>query len=234
MLRANVRRKKQPMKHPPDEPGAPTHWHDQYDVVQTLGNCHATVGNDAEAQHHFAQAASLEPDEPAPYVGLGVLALQNDKLDDAEVAFRVACRLNTQCSRAYAGLAMVAQRRQDLKGAFGYYLKSLELDTDNLIALLGLFQTSCEMGSFSQVTRYLELYLSAHPDDTSVMFSLAALYLKDGLLDKSRTVLLAMLTRDPHNTDAQDLLEEVEHDLAQTEQPLAVLPRACPARRMPA
>ena len=221
------------MKHTPNEPVAPPQWHDQYDVVQMLGNCHATVGNDVQAQHHFAQAASLEPDEPAPYVGLGVLALQDDKLDDAEVAFRVACRLNTQCSRAYAGLAMVAQRRQDLKGAFAYYLKSLELDTDNLIALLGLFQTSSEMGSFSQVTRYLELYLCAHPDDTSVMFSLAALYLKDGLLDKSRTGLLAILTRDPHNTDAQDLLEEVEHDLAQTEQPLAVLPRACPAPRIP-
>ena len=221
------------MNHPSDDAVVPSQRHDEYDIVQTLGNCHATVGNDAEAQHHFAQAASLEPDEPAPYVGLGVLALQNDKLEDAEVAFRVACRLNTQCSRAYAGLAMVAQRRQDLKGAFGYYLKSLELDTDNLIALLGLFQISCEMGSFSQITRYLEFYLSAHPDDTSVMFSLAALYLKDGLLDESRTVLLSILTRDPLNTDAQDLLEEVEHDLAQTEQPLAVLPRACPAERMP-
>ena len=212
----------------------PSRWHDEYDIVQTLGNCHATVGNDAEAQHHFAQAASLEPDEPAPYVGLGVLALQNDKLEDAEVAFRVACRLNTQCSRAYAGLAMVAQRRQDLKGAFAYYLKSLELDTDNLIALLGLFQTSCEMGSFSQITRYLKFYLSSHPDDTSVMFSLAALHLKDGLLDESKRVLLSLLAQDPLNTDAQDLLEEVEHDLAQTEQPLAVLPRACPAQRMPA
>ncbi len=222
------------MKHLPDDTVVSRQQRDEYEVVQTLGDCHATVGNDAEAQHHFAQAASLEPDEPAPYVGLGVLALQNNKLDDAEVAFRVACRLNTQCSQAYAGLAMVAQRRQDLKSAFDYYLKSLECDTDNLTALLGLFQTSCEMGSFSQVTRYLELYLSAHPDDTSVMFSLAALYLKDGLLDESRTALLSLLTRDPLHSDAQDLLEEVEHDLAQTEQPLAVLPRACPAQRMPA
>lgn len=222
------------MNHTPEDTVLPSRWHDEYDIVQTLGNCHATVGNDAEAQHHFAQAASLEPDEPEPYVGLGVLALQNDKLEDAEVAFRVACRLNTQCSRAYAGLAMVAQRRQDFKGAFAYYLKSLELDTDNLIALLGLFQTSCEMGTFSQITRYLELYLLAHPDDTSVMFSLAALHLKDGLLDESKRVLLSLLAQDPLNTDAQDLLEEVEHDLAQTEQPLAVLPRACPAQRMPA
>ena len=89
------------------------------------------------------------------------------------------------------------------------------MDTDNLIALLGLFQTSCQMGSFAKVTHYLKVYLNMHPGDTSVMFPLAALYLKDGRLEESRKVLLDLLSLDKDHKDAADLLEEVEHSLAQ-------------------
>jgi tetratricopeptide (TPR) repeat protein len=110
---------------------------------------------------------------------------------------------------------MIAQRKSDYKVAFEMYLKSLELDVDNLTALLGLFQASCQMGSFEKVIHYLEVYLDMHPGDTSVMFSLAALYMKDGRLELSRKVLLDVLALVPSNTDAAELLEEVDHSLAQ-------------------
>jgi tetratricopeptide (TPR) repeat protein len=191
---------------------------ESYEALQELGDCHASVGNYAEAQKCYEKAAGLGPDEPGPYVGLGVLALQQNLLDDAEIAFRVACRLDTDCSKAYAGLAMVAQEGADYKRAFEMYLKCLELDTDNLVALLGLFQTSCQMGSFSKVIYYLDLYLKMHPGDTSVMFPLAALYMKDGRLEQSRQILMEVLSLDPDNTDAANLLEEVEHNLARARQ----------------
>jgi len=98
------------------------------------------------------------------------------------------------------------------------YLKCLELDTENLIALLGLFQASCQMGSFAQVTHYLEVYLNMHPGDTSVMFPLAALYMKDGRFEESKKVLLDVLILDENHKDAANLLEEVEHSLAQEDQ----------------
>ncbi|MHC4572548.1 MAG: tetratricopeptide repeat protein [Planctomycetota bacterium] len=189
-----------------------------YEVVQELGDCYASVGNYVQAQRCYEKAASLGPDEPGPYVGLGVVALQKNLLDDAEIAFRVACRLDVNCAKAYGGLAMVAQQRADYVQAFEQYLKCLELDNDSPIALLGLFQTSCQMGSFSKVIHYLELYLEMHPGDTSVMFSLAALYMKDGQLDRSRKILLDVLTLDRTNKDAANLLEEVEHTAARTEQ----------------
>jgi len=187
-----------------------------YEVLQELGDCYSSVGEYAKAQQHYEKAAVLAPDEPGPYVGLGVVALQQDQLDDAEIAFRVACRLDGNCAKAYAGLGLAAQQKADYKRAFEMFLRCLELDTDNLIALLGLFQTSCQMGSFAKVTHYLKVYLNMHPGDTSVMFPLAALYLKDGKLEESRKVLLDLLSLDKDHKDAADLLEEVEHSLAQT------------------
>ena len=189
-----------------------------YEVLQEMADCYASVGNYKLAQKYYEKAAVLSPDAPEPYVGLGVVALQNNQLDDAEIAFKVACRLDANCAKAYAGLGLAAQQKIDYKQAFEMYLKCLELDTENLIALLGLFQASCQMGSFAQVTHYLEVYLNMHPGDTSVMFPLAALYMKDGRFEESKKVLLDVLTLDENHKDAANLLEEVEHSLEQENQ----------------
>jgi tetratricopeptide (TPR) repeat protein len=192
------------------------HKHTQhYQVLRELGDCYTSVGNYIQAQRCYEKAASLGPDEPGPYVGLGVAALQTDQLDDAEIAFRVACRLDTRCAKAYTGLAMVAQQRRDLPQAFDLYMKSLELDTDNITALLGLFQVSCDMRSFAKVIHYLEVYLEMHPGDPSVMYALAALYLKDSRPQQAKSVLQNLLTLEPANHDAANLLEEAEHVLAE-------------------
>ncbi len=185
----------------------------QYEVLQGLGNCYSCVGNSTQAEQCYEKAASLGPDEPEPYVGLGIVALQENRLEDAEIAFRVACRLDSNCAKAYAGQAMVAKQKGNYEQAFEMYLKCLELDTDNLTALLGLFQTSCHMNSFAKVIHYLEAYLDMHPGDDSVMLSLAALYMKESRFEQSRKMLLDILTLDPNRKDAVDLLEEVEHNL---------------------
>ena len=185
-----------------------------YEVLQELGDCYTSVGNYSQAHRCYEKAAALGPDEPGPYVGLGVAALQVAKLEDAEIAFRVACRLDPKCAKAYTGLAMVAQQRNEYPQSFDLYMKSLELDRDNITALLGLFQVSCEMGSFAKVIYYLQVYLQMHPGDTSVMFALSALYLKDGQTEQARTTLQDLLALEPTNRDAVNLLEEVEHTLA--------------------
>lgn len=189
-----------------------------YEVLMELGDCHTSVGDYHEAQQCYEKAAILCPDEAGPYVGLGVVALQKNLIDDALTAFKVACRLDNKSAKAYAGLGMVAQQSRDYKRAFDMFLKSLEMDTNNMISLLGLFQTSCQMGSFEKVTYYLQTYLSMHPGDISVMYPLAALYMKDGKLEDSRKVLLDILTLDPNHKDAANLLEEVEHNIAQARQ----------------
>jgi tetratricopeptide (TPR) repeat protein len=110
----------------------------------------------------------------------------------------------------------VAQQRRDFPQSFDLYMKSLELDSNNITALLGLFQVSCEMGSFAKVIHYLQVYLQLHPGDTSVMFALSALYLKDGQAGQAKGLLQDLLTLEPTNQDATNLLEEVEHTMAGT------------------
>ncbi|MBN1818501.1 MAG: tetratricopeptide repeat protein [Sedimentisphaerales bacterium] len=188
-------------------------WTQYYDIVKELADCYAGVGDFPSALHYYDKAATLGPDEPGPYVGMGVVALQQDRLDEAETAFRVACRLDPNCSKGYCGRAMVAEQQNDWPQAFEFYLKSLELNSDDLTALLGLFQMSCRIGSFEKVIYYLEVYLDMHPGDTSVMFCLATLWLREGRLEPARRRLKELLLLEPNHADAAHLLEEVENKL---------------------
>ena len=186
-----------------------------YEVLMELGDCHATVGRYEPARQYYNKAAAISPDEAGPYVGLGVILLHENHLEDADIAFRVAYRLNNRCSKAFVGMAMVHQQRGDYRVAFDLYLKCMELDPNNLTALLGLFQSSCQMGTFSKVIHYLQVYLEMHPADVSVMFSLSALYMKEGRLEDSKNLLSDVIVLDPSNHDAVNLLEEIEHKIAQ-------------------
>jgi len=189
-----------------------------YDVLMELADCLTSVGQYDQAQQHYEKAAALAPDAAGPYVGLGVVALQKNSPDDAEIAFRVACRLEPNFARAYSGLAIVAQQRAHYMEAFKMYLKCLEIENDNLTALLGLFQTSCQMGSFEKIIHYLQVYLDMHPADTAVMFALSALYMKDGRLAESRKILRDVLALQPEHKEAANLLEEVERGLTRRKQ----------------
>jgi len=141
--------------------------------------------------------------------------MQQGDRENAEIAFKVARRLDPNNSKAYCGLAMVHQQAGRCAEAFELYLKSLDIDSNDLTALLGLFQVSCQMKSFSKVIHFLELYLDMHPGDTAVMFCLAALQLKDGNVYQAKDILLEILSLEPNNSDALTLLEEAEHTLAQ-------------------
>ncbi len=162
-------------------------------ILKELGDCYASLDDHASAANAYDQAARLLPDNPAPHVGMGVLAVQAKRFDDAVNAFDNALKRDRTCAEAFGGLAMVYQQTHNYNAAFDMYLRCLELDTDNLVALLGLFQTSCRMGTFSQIIRYLRLFLDRHPGDTAVLFCLASLYVKEGLFTLARDALLAVL-----------------------------------------
>lgn len=185
----------------------------RFEVLMELGDCYTSVGNFDQAKPYYEKAATLEPDESGPYVGLGVMAIQQEQYQDAEVAFNVALRLDKKCDKAYAGLAMIAQNNGDYQTAFDRYLKCLDIDTNNMTALLGLFQTSCQIGSFGKIIYYLKLYLDMHPGDVSVMFTLASLYVKQNDLKKAEEILSKIIVLAPNNSDAAGLLEEVHRGL---------------------
>lgn len=184
-----------------------------FEELQVLASCHIASEEYHQAERCYRRAAVLVPDRPEPFVGLGVTAMQTHRPTEALQAFQTARVLNPRCAEAWAGTAMIHQERGEYPQAFEMYLRCLEIDGDNLIALLGLFQTSCQMGTFSKITHYLEEYLETHPDDQSVLFCLASLYARDGRAIQARQALLTVLACDPNKTEAVELLRKVEEQM---------------------
>ena len=183
------------------------------EILADLGDCYAAMGNEPEARACYEKARDLAPGESGPHLALGAIAMQAGDLGKAERNFHRAIQVDPSCAAAYGGLAMAHQERQDNAAAFDLYLKCLELDSDNLVALLGLFQTSCQMGTFAKVIHYLEVFLEGHPDDASVLFCLATLYARDGRLREAGKALLTVLSLQPQNIEAATLLAQVSSGL---------------------
>lgn len=183
-------------------------------ILTQLADCYAASSEGELAERYYRAAAALSPTQAVPHVGLGALALQAGRLEQAEGFFETARDLQPDCDEAYSGLAMICQKRLDHSAAFDMYLKCLELDTDNLVALLGLFQTSCQMGTFAKIIYYLEAYLAKNPADTSVLFCLATLYAREGRLREARGATLEILAHEPDKEGASELLAELDDVLA--------------------
>ncbi len=184
-----------------------------YEELKEMGDCHVAVENYSEAERCYRQAAVLAPNEAGPFVGLGVVAMQTDRHDEAMRVFQTASMISPDCSEAYSGMAMIHQERGKFPQAFEMYLHCLELDSNNLMALLGLFQTSCQMGTFSKIIHYLERYLDTHPSDHSVLFCLATLYAREGHLIQAKQAVLAVLAGDTNKLEARQLLEDIDAKL---------------------
>ena len=186
----------------------------RYALLTELGDCHAAMSEDPAAQHCYREACRLAPEKTDAYVGLGALAARKGLFDQAKRSFEIARHLDPTCARAYGGLAMILHQQKDYPAAFEMYLKCLELDTDDLMALLGLFQTSCQMGTFAQIIHYLEVYLSSHPDDASVLFCLATLLAREGDFDQAGRCLRRVLELEPGKVEAARLLAQVTDTMA--------------------
>jgi tetratricopeptide (TPR) repeat protein len=184
-----------------------------YRNLKDLGDCHAAMGDLKHAKISYEQAASVAPLEAAPQLDLASLAIQGGRFREAKEHYQKAIALNPASSEAYGGFAVACHQLNECASAFEAYMKCLELDQDNLVALLGLFQTSRQMGTFAQITKYLEIYLHSHDDDTAVLFCLATLYARDSRFDLARQAVLKVLSIEPEKPDAMNLLRQVEKKL---------------------
>ena len=171
-------------------------------------------GKLAQARQSYMHAVKLTENKQSwPYIGLGLIGLKLDDLDEAEMAFISASQCDGDCTEACCGLARVYQLRGLFKDAAVVYDNALENDPDNIMLLTGLFRLSRQSGEFETIIECLRNYLKRHPDDIQMMLCLASLYY--GKADKPNlAAVLAerVLKLEPGNKDAALILDCIDKD----------------------
>lgn len=181
-----------------------------YDVLKTLGDCHAAMDQRDQARECYLEAAVLEPALPGHQIGLGILALLEGRLDEAAKAFEGALAAEANCPDAHWGMALVHWQRREYPQAVGACLRYVERQGDNRQAVRGLFHMGKRAGDLAVAAKFLDALLQKHPGDTPLLLCQAEIQAARGDAGAARQTLLGILALEPQNAQAAQLLAELK------------------------
>ncbi len=98
-------------------------------------------GKYEEAAKDFEAAIAIEPEDATTHEAKGVALLMLKKLDEAEAALNEAIELSPESPLPFMHRGRVRAQKKDFKSAIEDFTKSLELDPENLGALI--FRAAC-------------------------------------------------------------------------------------------
>jgi tetratricopeptide (TPR) repeat protein len=144
------------------------------------GLCLGDMGEWKQANKAFQEAARLDPEWATPHEGLGLTFLKlGGELDRAIQSLEKAASLRPKAS-VYTELAgAYAQKNEDEK-ATEYFRKALDLEKDDLQALLGLANIELEKGRAKTALPLFIAATKAHRKDAQARCGLGLTYLALG------------------------------------------------------
>ena len=87
------------------------------ELLLRADNC-TIAGQYEQAEEHYKKILTLTPSCADAWIGLGVLALQQNQLQAAEEAFRQALESDPSCWTGWTGLALLYNLQGDKEKAF--------------------------------------------------------------------------------------------------------------------
>lgn len=92
------------------------------------------LGDVPAAQKHLGDAIRARPDFDKAYYDLGMIWLSQNRVKEAEAAFKGVVRLNPNDSQAFGNLGLICRRDGRLEKAEEYFRAALRLNPDDAIA----------------------------------------------------------------------------------------------------
>ncbi len=92
------------------------------------------LGDLAAAQKHLGDAIRAKPDFDKAYYDLGMIWFNQNRLKEAEAAFKGVVRLNPDDSQAYGNLGIICVRDGRLEKAEQYFRSAIRLNPDDTVA----------------------------------------------------------------------------------------------------
>lgn len=145
----------------------------------------------------------------------GVVALLEERAEEAKQLFLQAIELNPSNDIARAGLGHSLIRLGDKDKAWQCFLDALEINAENLRAVLGVIELGYARQDLSKVEDVLRGYLDYHPADLSILYSLAGCLFAQSRLAEAKSEVEKILALDPNHALSLELQNEIEDRLGE-------------------
>jgi tetratricopeptide (TPR) repeat protein len=185
----------------------PTHHH--ANLTRLIGDSFIKLGDGDAAKNAYNQAIELDPYAAKAYIGLGTVALTRQIYDISVLNFQKAVSLAPDDEMANLGLGLAFQGLGEHNEASRWVVKALEINPENTAALYTLVQTANDRNKFTEAEAALSAYVSMHPADHNMTYTLAAIKHRIGNNVDAKTLCETLLAIDPYDDKAAALLKQI-------------------------
>lgn len=162
----------------------------------------------AEAVYYLENASRVYPVCLRPKLLLGLACLGKDK-NAACRQFKEALKVSPLYAPAWDALGRISEEAGDYGKAFEYFNLSVKANPFYSLATLGIGRTYLALGKVDEALQTLSVANDILPDHIESRLELARLYLRSGGFREAVRQCIRILTEDPENSLAQDLLETI-------------------------
>ncbi|MGZ8373780.1 MAG: glycosyltransferase [Nitrospira sp.] len=129
--------------------------------------------NLAGAVEHLQILLASSPSHAEGLLMRGILCMQREQYEQAEVAFGSAMREGADRKKCLMGMGMAAMGRAYTQGAWEQFLHVLEEYPDDAEAIHWLLRAGTAQNRWDELSRHLCKYLVRNPADLAIRFALA-------------------------------------------------------------
>ncbi|MGC3967306.1 MAG: tetratricopeptide repeat protein [Pirellulales bacterium] len=155
------------------------------------------------ATAHLAQALELRPRFKEAYVNSGLIAVNQNRRQDAAVDFRKALGIDPRMADAHANLAMLLIDDQQWQEAADHLRAALDRNPRFPQARASLGLLLARTGQVDQGLAELRTAMEQDPEDLKALVNLGTVLAGIGRSDEARAVFQRVLQIDPHQAEAQ-------------------------------
>ena len=169
----------------------------------------ARLGDVAAAEHLFAEALAIRPNDAAVTGNLGLLYLAANRHADARPLLETALAKDPGNSRVRGGLGLIALSDGRLDEAYTYLLQAMDQDFQNHSLLPHLVAIARELGRTRDIEPLVRRFADFYLGNADIVSTYAALLRDTDRAAEARQRLESFLVLDPRNEQAKALLDDL-------------------------
>jgi tetratricopeptide (TPR) repeat protein len=179
-----------------------------YEINKELGECYLFMGELDKAEEYYSKAAKSNGVHPDPFLGLATIAVQRGDLDSAMSLYGKAPDIEPS-DKSLSGIGLILMEIGEQAEAYDHFIKALERNPENMVALFSLIRLGHELERVDQVVPHLKNCLEADPAKAEVRYALAGCLVCLDRKQEASEELEIILEANPDNTAARELLAQI-------------------------